>query len=332
MSAATFDLTQYPMTDTTVNLGRLARELRAAALEVLWRQWRVVGGQAATRGHAKAIVDPEALVLISLTLMRNEPRLGDLLHDWTVLNSDLLSVQRLKNLAASYPEATKTRLSWLARIASEQAKDLRWRSLLADVQPGHDPVSESELVRANKRRAIRVRLEEPATLMLRLRLGFGVGVKADVLVVLIGKAGEAATVREMSGETGYTVAAVRRAAEDMAAARLVHATTGQPVTFRADPKAWAGVLGLSGGVPMWRSWHERFAFVAAYLSWSEAVGARPFTPYTFGVKGRELLERHKAAFERDHVVVWSEHSAVPDWGAFISGAVAAMSRWMREAA
>ncbi|MGI9141280.1 MAG: hypothetical protein ACR2GJ_09240 [Gemmatimonadaceae bacterium] len=320
------------MPDATANLARLARELRAAALDVLWRQWRVVGGQTATRGGANAIVDPEALVLLSLTLMESEPRLRDVLHDWTILNSDLISVQRLKNLGASYSETTRERLSWLARIATEKAKDLRWRSFLAGDQSGNDPASRNVLVRANNRRAIRVRLDEPAALALRLRLGFGVGAKADVLVFLIGNDGDAATVREIAAETGYTVAAARRAAEDMAAARLLHSTTAQPVMFRADTEAWAGVLGLSGGAPPWRSWNERFAFVAAYLSWSETMSTRPFKPYAFGVKGRELLERHKAAFELDHIAVWSEHSAVPDWAAFVSGAVKEMAGWMRAAA
>lgn len=331
MSATILDSMTHPTPDATASRAELADQLRAAALDVLWRQWRAVGGQTATSGGARAIVDPEALVLLSLTLMDDEPRLADILHDWTILNSDLLSVQRLKNLASEYPEATKKRIAWLARIACEEAKDLRWRSLLAVVRPRHGQASSDALVRTNKRRAIRVRLDEPATLALRLRLGFGVGAKADVLVFLIGSASGAATVREIAAETGYTVAAIRRAAEDMAAARLLHSTTGQPVTFRADPQAWGGVLGLPDGLPPWRSWHQRFAFIAAYLSWAEATSAKPFTPYTFGVKGRELLERHKSAFERDHIMVWSEHSAVPDWGAFVFDAIGNLVHWMRAA-
>lgn len=331
MLAAISDSMTHPTSDAAASLVELAEELREAALHVLWRQWRAVGGQTANRGAARAIVDPEALVLLSLVLVDDEPRLVDILHDWTVLNSDLLSVQRLKNLAAAYPDATKERLAWLARIASEEAKDLRWRPLSADSPPLRVPSSNDAPGRTNKRRAIRVRLDEPATLALRLRLGFGVGAKADVLGFLIGSAGRAATVREIAAETGYTIAAVRRAAEDMTAARLLQATTGQPVTFRADPKAWAGLLSLPDGSPPWRSWHQRFAFVAAYLAWIESTRAKPLTQYTLGVKGRELLEQHKPAFERDVLAVWSEHSAIPDWGAFVYDGVRNLVRWMTAA-
>ena len=58
-----------------------------------------------------ALVDPEALVLVSLGLLDHERRLGDLLHDWGARNSDLLSVQRIKNLARDYPESVRVPLS-----------------------------------------------------------------------------------------------------------------------------------------------------------------------------------------------------------------------------
>lgn len=117
-----------------------------------------------------------------------------------------------------------------------------------------------------------------------VRLGFGVGAKADVLGFLLGITGEWATVRDTTSATGYTVAAVRRAADDMAAARFVHATPGQPAAVRADPRAWSQVLGFTSGPPAWRSWQQRFAFVAAFLAWEQEAQRKPLTPYVPGVK------------------------------------------------
>ncbi|MBA3558889.1 MAG: hypothetical protein H0W30_09845 [Gemmatimonadaceae bacterium] len=259
MPATTLESMTRPTSDATARLGALAETLRTAALTVLWRQWRAVGGQTATRGAAQAIVDPEALVLQSLAMTENEPRLADILHDWTLLNSDLLSVQRLKNLAPAYTKETAERLAWLARVVTVEVKDLRWRSLCADDPVNRSAAGSDPEIRTNKRRAIRVRPEAPATLALRLRLGFGVGAKADVLTFLIGTSGDGATVREIAGATGYTVAAVRRAAEDMAAAALLHVTAEQPVKFRADSDAWGEVLGVAGEVPPWGHWQARFA-------------------------------------------------------------------------
>ena len=60
-----------------MNLEPLACRLREAVLDVLWRQWRAVGAQAVAGERAHSVVDPEALILTSLTLMREELRFAD---------------------------------------------------------------------------------------------------------------------------------------------------------------------------------------------------------------------------------------------------------------
>jgi len=77
MPAVTLDSMTQPASDATAKLDTRAQVLRSAALSVLGRQWRAGGGQTATRGAAEAIVDPEALVLLSLALAGDEPRLAD---------------------------------------------------------------------------------------------------------------------------------------------------------------------------------------------------------------------------------------------------------------
>jgi hypothetical protein len=288
------------------------------------------------RGQVHGLVDPEALVLISLVLLNHERRLADLLHDWTVRNSDLLSVQRLKNLAAEYPDVVHAelagRLAWFARVALTAGKDLRWRSLANDAV-GVSGADELPSIRAGvKTRAVRARITEPSALLLRLRLGFGVGVKADLLGYLLGRAEEWVTVRDIVGATVYTSAAVRRAAEDLAAAQFVQALDGQPAMYRAERVRWMDLLQLEEGPPRWRSWQQRFTFVAALLAWVDTANDRPLSRYAFGAKGRELLEQYRPAFERDLIAVWSAHTPVADWAVFIERAVRSLARWMREMA
>lgn len=354
-------------------LQQLAGRLRRAVLAVAWRQWRVIGAGAVnrpsarpgtrageeTRRHLHAIVDPEALVLISLVLLDHERRLGDLLHDWGARNSDLLSVQRMKNLEADYPEPVRGpltyRLAWFAAVARDEGKDLRWRSLAQgwpgapgrrpeksdqgriEAHPGGDAHERAYGTHAPpnapaKSRATRARLIASATLMLRLRLGIGVGVKADLIAFLLARVEDWATVRDITDATGYTVAAVRRAAEDLAAARLIESFDGQPTGYRATYEAWAPLMGFRDRPPRWASWHERFHFATAFLHWAEVARERPLSAYAFGAQGRHLLERYRPAFERDHVTVWSTHSPVADWGAFISRAVKSLASWMEEMA
>jgi hypothetical protein len=308
------------------NLEPFAERLRRSVLDVLWQQWHALDAQAAGKGRAHAMVDPEALVMMSLILMDEERRLGDLVQSWTVQNSGLLSVQRAKNLAKDYPESARQRLAWFARIAVTQGKDMRWRSLSV-----HGAATDRTAIkspRANKKRAIRVRASDPAALMLRLRLGFGVGAKADVLGYLLGIAGEWASIRDISTATAYTVAGIRRAVEDMTAARFIHSTAGPPAAYRADPETWSRVLGLAKGPPPWRNWHQRFAFVATFLAWTKAARGVPLSVYAAGVRGRELMEQHRSAFAPDVVDVWSEHTRVTDWLEFVENAVSALAQWM----
>lgn len=322
-----------PARDARVSLRELADRLRTAALDVLWRQWRAVGGQAATAAGrpARAAVDPEALVLLSLTLVEHEPRLADILRDWTTLNADLLAVQRAKNLAARYPQSTRARLAGLGRVAMEEAKDLRWRSLVTAHGAGDESASFLlASARRNKRRAVRVNVDEPAALLLRLRLGFGVGTRADLLGFLLSASHGWATVREISAATTYTVAAVRRVAEAMEGARLLLFSGGPPAAYGVNRAAWGELLGVKPGLPAWQNWHERFAFVSAFLGWAESAQSRPLSSYVFGVKTRELLEHHRSAFERSLATAWDGRSLAVDGEGFASDAIATIADQLME--
>ena len=270
-----------------------------------------------------------------MALISEERRLADLLHDWGARNSDLLSVQRVKNLAAAYPSEVQGRLlkhlGWFATIAHDEGKDLRWRSVVGPA-PDMDAIDSSPQTRKGRVRSTRARLSADAAIMLRLRLGFGVGVKADLLTYLLARVHEWATVREISEATAYTPAAVRRAAEDLAAARLVESLEGQPASYRITYEPWSALLGLEEQPPRWASWQERFVFTTAFLHWADTASARPLSEYALGTQGREFLERYRSALERDLVVTWSTHTKIQSWPAFLGRAVHELASWMENMA
>lgn len=330
---------EYRATRATID--RLATTLTDAALDVAWAQWSAMGSTAATRLRARSLVDPEALVLLSLGLDERERRLTDLVHDWMAIASDLLSVQRMKNLVAAYPAAVRARLPGIARTALERGKDFRWRPLAADAVADRDvaeaiPAAQATAPagvakgRGNKVRAVRPSLAEPSVLLLRLRLAFGVGIKADTLGFLLGTGGAWVSVRGVAAATAYTPAAVRRAVENMAAARVIDAIADTAMHYRATPVAWTTVLDLPAGLPVWRSWNERFAFVAAFLDWAERTRGRPLSRYAFAANGRDLLEAHRAAFERERVPPWSTHTPGSDWAEIVEISVTTLVAQMRE--
>jgi hypothetical protein len=181
---------------------------------------------------------------------------------------------------------------------------------------------------ASKTRAVRAPLTEPPALLLRLRLGLGVGVKADVLGFLLGTRDDWISVRETSDATAYTAVAVRRALDDLAAARLILAREGQPTRYRAEKKLWNSLLAVS--VPVWLNWHQFFLFVSDFASWADAVENRPLSAYAFGVRGRELIERHERAFNNIMIALLMRHPNVSDWGAYVTEAAQRLASSMEQ--
>lgn len=266
-----------------------------ATVEVAWNQWRAIGAAAASGRRAHAIVDPEALLLLSLYLSDREPRLGRFVSWWAAVGARVLSVQRVKNLLPGYEAAViHDRLSGFARLAIERGKDARWRALAngAALPPPRD-----------KDVAAGPSYGNPAALLLRLRVGLGVGIKADVLTLLLGRSGSRETVQGIAAATGYAGRAVRRAVEDMAAARLVRSWQTTPASFSADAEVWGELLGFEGGAPPWRYWQSVFALVFALLEWWRAESASPSTPYLRSSAAREIISGHREAFERNTIRV-----------------------------
>jgi hypothetical protein len=271
------------------SLQQLSRQVRDVAGELAWRQWAALGRVAVSSHEAKAIVDPEALLLLSLALADGEARMARLLPWWAKVGARLLSVQRAKNLVSEYPPALSAALGKFARSAVEQGGDHRWRSLggrTAIGVPRPKDVGVSPIVAT------------PPSLVLRLRLAFGVGIKADVLAHLLGMAGARRTVQQVARTTRYYPRAVRRALEELAAARFVLAAASAPISYYVDAEAWGGVLAWPGGPPPWRPWADAFPVLARLSAWLDHPGTARASVYLLSSSARDLAEEHLDAFQQ----------------------------------
>jgi hypothetical protein len=262
--------------------------LREAAARVAWTQWGAIFTFAASSRPARAIVDPEALVLGSFALSGHEPRLWRVARLWARFAARLLSVQRMKNLARRFPTSVNDRLSEFAQVAVAPGGDQRWRSIARASPP-------TKSADRRERDATPV-LEGGAPLMLRLRLGFGVGIKADVVSYLIGLAGARSTVQQIALATAYYGRAVRRALEELVAAGFVEARPTAPASYRVDLAKWADLLAItSDDPPAWRPWASVYAFVAALDAWSRRPA--PESQFVLASEARDLVAQHAEALE-----------------------------------
>ena len=307
------------------------RSLVEAALGAVWVQWRAVGGMVSTDRPAHSTVDAEALVFASLALLPHERRLADVLHDWVVRNSTLLSVQRLKNLARAFPASTSSHSVDIAGWAVREGKDFRWRRLASTAELVRDDADKSD---HQVRRATTPDLRSPPAIMLRLRVGLGIGNKADVLSFLLGNGGRTATVREIAEAIGYSIHALHRTVDDLALAGLIDATDYSPARYGVHRKRWRTLLGAER-LAEWCHWDRVYSLVAEFDHWTRETSARKVSEYAFGVRARELIVQYREVFRRAGVGVsisakgrLAVRDPVEQFGVAMEGLV----DWMRRSA
>jgi hypothetical protein len=156
----------------------------------------------------------------------------------------------------------------------------------------------------------------------------GVGIKADVLAVLLGRADdEWAEVSAVTRSTGYTVAAVRKAIDDLAEAQFIERGSDARAEYRVSRPVLRRLLGAEAR--SWCGWQERFVFAAAFFDWASEVKKRPLTPYVLQSHGRSLIERHRAAFRDQHGWLRSDDVSL-EKDQQLSSAVRSLSLWMQQ--
>jgi hypothetical protein len=113
-------------------------------LDFAWRQWAQVGVSATVEGADRWAVDPEALILFTIGIARRDPQLFDEMLDWMAFNHELLSAQRLRNLARRFPLPSAlvaavtawTRPASARVIASDQGGTVQGREPVFSAGPG----------------------------------------------------------------------------------------------------------------------------------------------------------------------------------------------------
>lgn len=269
----------------------IAGQVRETAAEVAWAQWSSLTAAAASRTSVRAMVDPEALILFSIAFCDHERRLRDLVFALARTGTRMLSVQRMDAIADAYSTRAQEGLREFAWAAAE-AGDHRWSPHAEAPPAGRPPVRKKALGK--------LRVMHAPGLILRLRGGLGVGVKADLLAFLLGLHGAAAPLKVMALATGYTARGLRKAAEEMAVAGFIQQSEDTPVSYTADHRAWAAVLRLNeasrpggrAGVPPWRYWSLIFAFMTAVDEWAAAAEQQEWSDYVASSRARDLAQDH----------------------------------------
>lgn len=113
----------------------LYARLTDAALELAWAQWSAIG-LAGARSSRRTIVDPEALVLATLSIGRSDARLFDEMLDWVATNAQLLDMARLRRLGKRATPDQHRLLGVVAEVAVDRGaksdfRQIAWAGVLA---------------------------------------------------------------------------------------------------------------------------------------------------------------------------------------------------------
>ncbi|MCL4465479.1 MAG: hypothetical protein M1389_05525 [Chloroflexi bacterium] len=165
--------------------------------------------------------------------------------------------------------------------------------------------------------------------MVRLRLGIGVGLHADILAFLLSQGGSWAPGRLIAQATGYSIYATRRTADKMVEAQLIESTSEKPQEYRADIRIWRTVLGNGSVVPQWRYWSYAYAFVSDLAGSASEGGLEASSSYLLSSRLRDLADKHQDTFRLNQIQVpESAQSSGEEYVAAFEGTVERFSNWM----
>ncbi|MFC1529652.1 hypothetical protein ACFL6R_02940 [Gemmatimonadota bacterium] len=281
--------------------------ISGAAVEACWSQWASLGAPIASHhsNELKSLIDPEALLLLSLSVQHHEYRLRELTGWFAATGSRLLSVQRVNRFLKHYPPHTRDKIAEFAGLAI-RAGDNRWKKYLGEwIADG--AVSEWTLPG--------IQLTSQAATVLLLRAAFGVGLKTDLLAFLFTQQGRGSSVKGIAMATGYSGPAIRSATDDLVISGLVRESPERPVEYYLDAGAWREMLSMDGAtpassknqgyihLPIWCYWMQLYSFLSSVEDWASSSETQTLSPYLLSSQARDLFQDHEKVFNVNQIPV-----------------------------
>jgi len=283
--------------------------LREQLLEFAWDEWAQMGLLAHTDRLSPWAQDPEALILLTLEVARGDPRLFDELLDWILTNEELLSVRRLRALCVDDTDRalTAAAVGWLAR--QRPRARLRGQTQPAVGPAQMEPLFRQEgpvgrpdvafaaagLLRGELSPSGNSQPPDPAApinLAFRLRQILGVGIRAEVMRILLCINAPWVGTQALARTAGYSKRNVHEALNGLANARVIaqHTVNGEQ-RYSADRPAWAALLGIAPrGLPSHREWPQLLGALRVILRFLSEPDLRGLSDYMLASRARDVLE------------------------------------------
>jgi hypothetical protein len=294
-----------------MRISEIRDEVSQGLLGFAWRQWSQIGVSATVEGADRWAVDPEALILFTIGIARRDPRLFDEMLDWMAFNHELLSVQRLRNLAGRFPlppGLVAAVTAWARQTVpvnlpvSDQAAPAQDRKpvfspdVLAFVSR-QDPVfAQHGFIRPPAARTGKSHDPDPAlpvNLSFRLRYLFGPGGRSETMRVLLTWPDGALDAARIADEAGFAKRNVSDVLTSLAASGVIKAAwVGNERHFTAYRERWALLLDLTGpGMPSFVPWVRLLPAALQIVMWLDEKAGTAESDYLIASQARSLINR-----------------------------------------
>ncbi len=225
-----------------------------------------------------------------------------------LLNERLLSIRRLRAMCTSAAdqalvEAAIGWLAWQRPRARLKARPTSSGSALKPLFHGGGPVTDADpsfaaegllrpsLVPSQKSRT--PDLAASINLGLRLRAILGVGIRAEVIRVMLGMRAPWMTAQTLAQTSGYAKRNVHDALAGLVEAQVVRSfTVGGEQRYAIDKDIWAALLQRPpDSLPSHRDWPQLFSALRAILRWSGEGAHIGDSDYLLASGARQLLDQ-----------------------------------------
>ncbi len=290
-------------------------------LNFLWRQWSALGVAGQASGEDVWIIDPEALLLLTCTMGRHEPRLFDEVLDWLQENGRFINIMRLKRVLRTEKFAGERTLAAVAAFLSKGTEALKWKLLAESVpppavaeeffiSPDGKPLPvlgepEPHFVRYGfKRGPLRLRgysqkfrPTQATNLALQLRALFGINVRCEIVLYLLTH--EAAHPSQIAREAYYFERAVQGTLVDMSQSGVVGLRAqGREKHYWLKPEHWMALLNRPQVFPRWVTWPPLFSALEHIWLTVNDPGLETLDPLMQSSELRQLMAKVRPALER----------------------------------
>jgi hypothetical protein len=291
-----------------MSISETKNDLRDRLVSFLWNQWAQMGILATAERSDRWVADPEALLLLSFEVGREEPRLFKEVLDWLVVNERLVSVQRLRNLIRNDADRALVEavVGWVGQRRRRARLEARAKPGKSKAEPqpffrnSKLPVSDPDPAfreqgflkpkfdPGGKSQLPNVLL--PINLAFRLRLLLGIGARAEAARVLLTIDAPWANVQVVAASSAYAKRNTQEALASLTAAGVLQSfEVGNEHRLSTPRDRWAQILELDK-LPRHEDWPQLFAAYRKILRWLADPAHGELSEYILASETRTLAE------------------------------------------